>query len=282
MEIIAADRETVEGFLRRLATIDGGEPLSEYKAMRLHDAPDARRLVLAEGPRIVAVAVAARHGDRWALEVAVDPQTRGTPGEVEALRHAATLLPAGEGTLWVRRPGGLAAAEAEGWVPARELQRWEGPLPLPSGEVPPGVTFRAYRPTDEAAFLETVAVAFAGHPEAGHLDAEGFAALRRQPWFDPGGLVLAEEGGRLVGFCWTKRDGDAGEIYLVGVLPEGRGRGLGRALVAEGARRVAASGARRLTLWVDEENAAARRLYASLGLRPVAAVWELRRAQPNR
>ena len=282
MEPISASPEVVDRFLERLAAADGAEPLSEHKAMRVHDGDDARTLVLAEGSEIAAVAVAARHGDRWALEVAVAPERRGTPAETAALREAAARLLPDDGTLWVRRREALDVAAAEGWRPVRELQRWERDLPLPSVAPPTGERFRSYRDGDEEAFLAAVAEAFAGHPEAGHLDAEGFAALRRRPWFDPAGLVLAEEDGRLVGFCWTKREGDAGEIYLVGVRSAGRGRGLGRALVVEGARRLAAAGARRLTLWVDEGNLAARRLYAGLGMRPVEAVWELERAQPNR
>ena len=82
---------------------------------------------------------------------------------------------------------------------------------------------------------------------------------------------VAEEDGRVVGFAlwflnystWLGRHG----IYLedLYVIPESRGRGHGRALLAELARICAERGYGRLEWWVLDWNSPARRFYESLG-----------------
>lgn len=64
---------------------------------------------------------------------------------------------------------------------------------------------------------------------------------------------------------------ETGECYLdsVGVLPEFRGRGVGRALVAAFCDKVFADGYGRVGLMVDYENPNAERLYTSLGFERV-------------
>jgi [ribosomal protein S18]-alanine N-acetyltransferase len=71
--------------------------------------------------------------------------------------------------------------------------------------------------------------------------------------------------GEVFGFSLTRRIVDEAELMLVAVLPEDRGGGLGRRLV-EGAMDAARQrGARRMFLEVRDGNAAAARLYESLG-----------------
>ena len=57
-----------------------------------------------------------------------------------------------------------------------------------------------------------------------------------EPWFDPEGLLIAEEAdGTVLGFHWTKRhDAHQGEVYVVGIDPAAQGRGLGRLLTLAG------------------------------------------------
>ena len=78
----------------------------------------------------------------------------------------------------------------------------------------------------------------------------------------------------------------AGEYYLdtVGVLPEFRGRGVGRALVSAFCDRAFSEGHCRVGLIVDYENPDAERLYTSLGFRRVGTrpffshqMWHLQR-----
>jgi len=82
---------------------------------------------------------------------------------------------------------------------------------------------------------------------------------------------VAEDDGRVVGFAlwflnystWLGRHG----IYLedLYVIPESRGRGHGRALLAELARICVERGYGRLEWWVLDWNSSARRFYESLG-----------------
>ena len=82
---------------------------------------------------------------------------------------------------------------------------------------------------------------------------------------------VADDGGRVVGFAlwflnystWGGRHG----IYLedLYVVPESRGHGHGKALLAELARICVERGYGRLEWWVLDWNAPARRFYESLG-----------------
>jgi ribosomal protein S18 acetylase RimI-like enzyme len=64
---------------------------------------------------------------------------------------------------------------------------------------------------------------------------------------------------------------EAGEFYLdsLGVVPEYRGRGIGRALIVAMRDRAFAEGHERVGLIVDVDNSSAERLYQSLGFRRV-------------
>jgi ribosomal protein S18 acetylase RimI-like enzyme len=65
-----------------------------------------------------------------------------------------------------------------------------------------------------------------------------------------------------------------GEAYIgrLGVAPNARGRGLGRALTEECIRRARADGARTIGLATRDVMAAARAMYESLGFRYVRTV----------
>ncbi len=79
---------------------------------------------------------------------------------------------------------------------------------------------------------------------------------------------------------------EAGEVYLdsVGVLPEFRGLGVGRVLVAAFCEKAFAEGHERVGLIVDFDNPQAEKLYASLGFERVGTkqffghkMWHLQR-----
>lgn len=229
-----------------------------------------------------------RGGDTW---VATDPLPPGAgPGTRAA---AAALLDAlatralagGAGAVhWETEDDEdvVAAVAGAAHLPgARSILHLRRPLPLPDALVAatPPVAVRPLRPgtADEEAWVRCNNRAFAGHPDQGHEDRASFRATRSEPWFDPAGLLLADgdppvdAGGDLDGFCWTKvhpSDGDGpdrGEIYVIGIDPAAAGRGLGRSLVVAGLAHLAAEGLGLALLYVDADNAPARRLYDRLG-----------------
>jgi len=77
--------------------------------------------------------------------------------------------------------------------------------------------------------------------------------------------ALDPASGRLRGFVLARLAADEAEILTVAVEPSTRGKGVGRALLAESLRQAARAGARTMFLEVDQDNAAALALYGRLG-----------------
>jgi mycothiol synthase len=194
-------------------------------------------------------------------------------------------------------PAAAGLARATGFTRVRSLWQMRRPLAgggaspgtpaLPEPSFPAGVTVRTFVPgQDEEAWLEVNARAFAHHPEQGAWTRDDLELREAEPWFDPAGFFLAERDGRLAGFHWTKvhpegPDGaPEGEVYVVGVDPGGQGGGLGRALTLAGLHHLAGRGLAHVMLYVDEENAAATRLYTALGFTRSNTDVMYRRAVP--
>ena len=78
-------------------------------------------------------------------------------------------------------------------------------------------------------------------------------------------ILAARDGGRIVGTVMAGYDGHRGWLYYVAVAPSHRGHGLGRALVTEAERWLAAQGARVIRLMVRAENEAVTGYYRALG-----------------
>jgi mycothiol synthase len=158
-------------------------------------------------------------------------------------------------------------AERAGLVPVRRLLQLRRPLPL---EERTDLVTRPFRPgEDDRAWLEVNNRAFAWHPEQSGWTEADLAQREAEPWFDPGGFLLHEEGGRLAGFCWTKVHADVdpplGEIYVIAVDPDFVGRGLGRDLTVAGLQHLAEAGLTVGMLYVESDNEPAVRLYEALG-----------------
>ncbi|MDK1010756.1 MAG: GNAT family N-acetyltransferase [Actinomycetota bacterium] len=260
----------IERFLADLVASDGSVPLSDAKIGGLGQRD--RVVVIEEGDEIVAIGVTAvhRHGDgtqHWAVETAVVPGLRFAAFEDRLVGEALSLVPRGEAhSVWSRRRSLDAALERAGFAAARELAHYVVGLPLSFPRA--RIRVRPYQPGDAQALLEVNRDAFAGHREAESLDADELARLMGEEWFDPAGLLIAEEGGDMVAFCWTRVDenGD-GEIYRIAVSLMWQGRGLGRSLVLAGFEYLSQHpDVLRGTLWVDLANAPGVSLYESLGM----------------
>ncbi|MEX0170544.1 mycothiol synthase [Streptomyces sp. LMG1-1-1.1] len=207
-----------------------------------------------------------------AAELVVHPANRGR-GHGRALGTA--LLGASGKRLRVWAHGGKSAARHLAQVlgltlfrELRQLRRPLVPLDIPEPVLPEGVTVRTFTPgQDDAAWLVVNAAAFAHHPEQGSLTQRDLDDRMAEPWFDPKGFFLAEKDGKLIGFHWTKTHAEEqlGEVYVVGILPDAQGGGLGKALTAIGLRHLAAQGLPTAMLYVDADNTAAVRVYEGIG-----------------
>ena len=78
-------------------------------------------------------------------------------------------------------------------------------------------------------------------------------------------LRLARDGVRPVGFSLSRRIVDEAELLLIAVVPEARGHGLGRDLLAATIGDARARGVLRMFLEMRDGNAAACALYRALG-----------------
>ena len=209
-------------------------------------------------------------------ELVVTPYARRR-GLGRALIHAALERSDGLSRFWAH--GTLAAAEATAAAlalsPVRRLLQMRRPLwNVPDVAIPDGVRIRTYAgPGDDVEILRVNNAAFCWHPEQGGWTESEIAERRDESWFDPDGLFLAiDQGGRLLGFHWTKVHADkpgVGEVYVIGVDPAAQGMGLGQTLTVVGmdwlARRLADAAEPTIMLYVEADNGAAVRTYERLG-----------------
>jgi ribosomal protein S18 acetylase RimI-like enzyme len=131
--------------------------------------------------------------------------------------------------------------------------------PLPALEPPPGFVVRALAGEAEAA--ERVA----HRPE---VTPGRYRAFMRAPGYERDlDLVAVAPDGRFGAYCvcWMDPANGVGEFEPVGTRPGFRGRGLARAVLVEGFRRMKARGARTALVCFEGDNDPARRLYRSVG-----------------
>ena len=136
--------------------------------------------------------------------------------------------------------------------------------------LPPGFSIRPFEMgLDDEAWLALNARSFAELPDQGSWGPHDLEQRFGAAWFDPDGFLVLESNSQMIGFCWTKLHDEEpeaiGEIYVIGVDPEQAGQGLGRSLVEAGIAHLAARAIHDVILYVDADNAAARRLYDHLG-----------------
>jgi len=82
-------------------------------------------------------------------------------------------------------------------------------------------------------------------------------------------FLVAESADKAAGYVVAIDAADEGEILNLAVAPQGRRRGLGRALVQQVLEVLSGRGARQIYLEVRESNAPARALYAAHGFKEV-------------
>jgi mycothiol synthase len=269
------------------AAADSVAPLSEHTLLHLrHDAADpgtdpapGRDLVMTVSGEIAGYAYLDSPG-RPDLDVSgelvIHPLHRGHGLGLALLRELIAQADGHRVRLWAHGdlPASGRLARAAGFERFRALWLMRRSLhdPLDPPHLPAGTTLRPFRPgRDESQWLSLNGRAFAKHPEQGAWTRHDLELREQEPWFDPAGFFIAERGGVMTGFHWTKvpaaaeADQGIGEVYVVGVDPGERGTGLGRALTLTGLHYLRDRGLAEAVLYVDEDNVPAIRMYEGLG-----------------
>ena len=91
--------------------------------------------------------------------------------------------------------------------------------------------------------------------------------IDRKMAVDPEGLLLAVDGGEVVGTAMVGYDGHRGWLNYLGVHPDRRREGVGRALVEAALARLRAKGCPKLNLQFVRSNETVRGFYEALGFK---------------
>jgi mycothiol synthase len=276
----------------RCEEADGVPPFNEQTMLSMSRNPlrNRRHFVVRLGDAVIAYAGAEVVGSGAEAELAVDPAHRGKGVGNRLLEAVLDWIESDITEIRVWAHGDLPAASdfaaRHGFTRdrvlyqfSRELEGFTWPSAWPEGigrnwpvgegaavRLPEGVRLRPFRVgRDEAEWLRVNAAAFASHPEQGRWTRADLAAREEETWFDPDGLLVAEDESGLLGFHWTKVENGIGEVYVLGVDPRAQGTGLGRSLTLAGLAHLAAHGIRQVDLYADESNTTAVKLYRSQG-----------------
>jgi mycothiol synthase len=139
-------------------------------------------------------------------------------------------------------------------------------------QLPPHTSVECYTDTNAAVFHETLLRTYQHTQDCPELNGvrtidEIIAGHKAQGEFDAGRWWLATTLQRPAGVLLVTKtfDEPAWDLSYVGVIPEARRQGLGRALTQLALREARAAEVSQLTLAVDARNIAAARLYENLG-----------------
>lgn len=261
-----AQVDAVRALSDRARTADAVDPLNEEARFALRGT-DARHLIFPRDGRLLGYLQ--WHPGHGTGQLVVDPDHRRREiGRALVGQLADHVDPV---RLWSFRdlPAARAFAAALGLVEVRALLVMTRDLtrPVAAPALPDGVRLRPFDPARDAeALLDLNARSFADHPEQGGLTMAGLRERLAEEWFDPDGLLLAEDDAGLAGFHWTKRhDQHSGEVYVIAVAPRARGRGIGAALLRAGLAHLAARGCHRAVLYVDSAESGAIQMYERAG-----------------
>jgi mycothiol synthase len=287
------DVDDVRALLHAAAAADGVRPLSEDAELRLqHASPGGHDVVVRDGTELAGYA----RLDDGVAELVVHPRFRRRGFGAALLDQVLELAGPAPLHIWAHGdlPGSAELLAPRGFTRARVLLQMRRDLagvdPDPRPTLPDDVRVVPFHPArDEDAWLRVNARAFAWHPEQGRMSRADLELREAEPWFDPDGFLMAwrgdpDDGGQLLGSHWTKvhPPGDTaaaaiGEIYVLGVDPDAQGMSLGRALTDLGLAHLRGQGLAEVLLYVEEDNAAAVRLYESRGFRRFAVDVSWRR-----
>ena len=208
--------------------------------------------------RVGVVEGARRRGVGTALHSALSAQlVAEVPGLTEI--ESGALVP---------NPAAEAFCAKQGLSPGRKYWLMERPgRSVEPSLWPAGTAIRAFedRERDLALFVDVFNRSWREQDHGFLVTVEDARQLIANGSVDPAAIFLAEAGGEPVGFVRCARHATRGEVAVLGVVPEWRGRGLGRALLRWGTRWLLDRGAEPVTLLVDGKNDRALVLYRGEG-----------------
>jgi mycothiol synthase len=248
------------------------------EATSILGAPEGVAVAVDDG--VVCGYVSPRHED---LTVHPDSRRRG---HGRRLFEAGLEIAGGSGSDEIRLyvPFGVSAeafARAMGMTYQSSLWRLSlgTDTAVPEPALPAGVvarTFGDWLPLRR--YVDLLNVTFVDHPGPVSWTYDQLEYAHGRPDFDPTSILLVSPVGRPddpVAFARTAMEPAAeagaspvGEVRLVGVLPEWRGRGLGRELLRWGVAHLRGRGAGPIQLSVEAENGLALGLYRRTGFEP--------------
>lgn len=149
-------------------------------------------------------------------------------------------------------------------------------------EMTTGFPIRHFQEGEEDQLTEIQNRCFAGTWGYNPNTEEDIRYFTRTGNYEPGGILLAHDGDRPVGYCWTRIEyggepsahGGKGRIFMLGVDPDYRNTGIGKRLMLAGLSYLKSKGLRVAQLTVDSENKAANALYHSVGFKTCdSSLW---------
>ncbi len=171
-------------------------------------------------------------------------------------------------SFWSPNPASASFAARHGFRRVRyswRMERARGPIEPPLW--PAGIEVRAFDGSDAALrdWNDVYNASFGEHYHYVASTVEHCRELVADTDFHADGLLLAYRDGRCVGFSRNWVNPARGEVATLGVDPQARGIGLGRALLRASVAWLERMDAPRVTLGVDGENETAIRLYRTEG-----------------
>lgn len=158
---------------------------------------------------------------------------------------------------------------------------WDREEP-PSIELPKGFTVRSFEPGDAALLTEVQNSAFAASWGFCPNTVEQIEYRSSMANTSHKGICFLMDGEKAAGYCWTclapVNSSIRGLIGMIGVVPDYRGKGISRSILAAGMGVLRSQNVADIGLQVDSTNTAGVRLYQSVGFQKVGELnWLERR-----